>query len=344
MVHGEIMLKFAPIPVSVQTATSQEYFERFVQSFRQGFDVIPILIGMAILLGIMLGLYGLYVALGRPGSRTGSRQIPILEALENNIRLSESQNRYLEALIEQFKNRQPHDPEISNKYLRKFFVSTVQRLTNAPTKTLRRQTNHIPDLEPGSTVTLMVQDENVYESYECELGEQDEEYLMLSPPDDVPFVEGDEVEVSCRRNRLVLRGDAEVREIDAQRIILHLNNGMHFEEQRRYFRLDTDSLPCRLKAKTEEEGTQLLKGTVEDLSLEGARVQVENPPWEPRNGVKGTLTFDLPEHRTMNLPVEIVRVNNNEEQAYEFGLYFYELRMGDREHLAQYIHDHQPRK
>lgn len=326
-----------------QTQNSQEYFERFVQSFRQGFDVIPILVGIGILTGILLGLYGLFVAFGRPGSRPESKQIPILEALENNIRLSESQNRYLEALIEQFKNRHPHDPEISNQYLRKFFVSTIQQLTNAPTKTLRRRTKHMPDLETGSSVTMMTRNNDIYESYECELEDQDAEYLMLSPPDDIPFTEGDPVEVSCMKNRLVLRGDAEVRQVDPEQITIHLNNGLHFEEQRRYFRLDTDSLPCRLKVQPDKDRSHLLKGTVEDLSLEGARVEVEDPPWDPKTNVKGTLSFELPGHRKMNLPAEIVRVNESSGTCV-FGLYFYELRMGDREHLAQYIHDHQPRK
>lgn len=319
------------------------FWEDFTHGFQQSWDATPIIF-WSIVLGLAgAGIYGIVKAFEWRSDQTKKegKQYDVLQALQQNLVLSQSQREYLKALIEKFKNRNPYEPEVSTEYLRKFLEFSVHNLTHSPTQTLRRRIHRTPDFEEGHHVEIMVERSNEYQTCSFEIKSQDKKYVVLKPTpgEDTDLQEGDTVEVSYRQDHLYLRGEAEIRQVTDNEIIIYLAEGLHFEEQRSYRRMDTNDIPCDISFRGNGDKKIVTKGTIQDISAEGARVYVDTERGEFHKNMRGTIEFSLPGFSELSLFAEVVRVDDMEENRQELGIHFTRVSMGDRERIFQFINE-----
>ncbi|MGM0381180.1 MAG: flagellar brake protein [bacterium] len=338
----QIRLYFLQLTAQAEPQTSP--YGRIGQAFTEGrWQMMgPLVYGLLVLFGLIFGTYGLYWVWNQ---LTGEKKkkITVLEALQENYELSSSQNRYLDALVEKFKNRNPHDPEISNDYLLNFLKYTVQNLTHAPDQRLRRQVHHVPELKAGDIMQVMINIDQEFRTHTCKIIEQNKKYIHLTFSEDRPPLEkGKQVEVSYRQEDLYFRGKGKIENVLEDKIIIHLPDGLHFEEKRTFFRLPVDSLPCKLTLKDSGDNTAVLKGEMEDISAEGACVLIdETDKIDLEQHLRGTIEFELPGFREVNIRVEIARTQDKGNQL-ELGMKFTRIGMAVRERIIQFIHNRQP--
>ncbi|MFP4686874.1 MAG: flagellar brake protein [bacterium] len=318
-------------------------FGRIAHSFTgDRFPIEMLLIYVFVFFLILGGIVGLIWLFNQISGRD-QKKITVLEALQENYQLSSSQERYLEALIEKFKNRNPHDPEISSDYMQKFLEYVVQNLTHAPDQTLRRQVHHVPRLEAGQELQIMYRDDGQYKTQRCEILDQKDKYITLRKPDEeVQLSKEQKIEVTYRLEDLHYRGDAEIRTISESELIVFLPQGLRFEEKRVFYRLPLNSLEARLTLQCAKNNTVFLEGTLEDISAEGACMLVEKPEEvKLKKHLRGTLEFDLPGFRTVDIRCEVVRAVEKTE-SYELGLKFVQLSVVVKENIINFIHKRQP--
>lgn len=321
-----------------------DFWTEFTRSFNQGLDTSALFFWLGILGLFLLGVYGILRVLKWGGDRKPSRhgkKYDVLQALQQNLVLNKSQREYLNALIEKYKNRNPYEPEISTNYLREFLENTVHNLTHSPTQTLRRQIHRTPEFREGNHVELMVEQDNEYRTCSFEIMNQDHRYLTLSPTpgDEIRLHEGDDVEISYRKGNLYLRGNAEIRQSTEEEVILFIPSGLHFEEQRSYRRMDTNSIPCKLNLRNNEDKKIVSKGTIEDISAEGAKVFMSTDRGNAQKNMRGTIEFTLPGHSDMSLFIEVVRAQEYTRDEQELGIHFTRMDMGERERIFQFINE-----
>jgi len=320
------------------------FWAEFTRSFNEGLDTSALFFWLGIVALFIMGTYGILRALEWGGDRKPSRRgkkYDVLQALQQNLVLNKSQKEYLNALIEKYKNRNPYEPEISTNYLREFLESTIHNLTHSPTQTLRRQIHRTPDFREGDHVELMVEQDNEYRTCSYEITDQDNKYVILSPTpgDDISLHEGDDIEISYRKGNLYLRGNAEIRQATENEVILFIPSGLHFEEQRRYRRMDTNSIPCKLNLRNDENKKIVTKGTIEDISAEGALVFMSTDRGIAKKNMRGTIEFTLPGHSEISLFAEVVRAKEYTRDEQELGIHFTRMDMGERERIFQFIND-----
>lgn len=318
------------------------FWTEFTRGFNEGWDITPLFYWGFIAGLILLGIYGILQAIEwgtEEGKPRHGKKYDVLQALQENVVLSKSQKQYLSALIERFKNRNPYDPEISTEYLREFLEFSIHNLTHSPTQTLRRRVHRVPDFEEGFHVELMVEEDNEFRTCSFEIKGQDNKYVILRPTsgEKIKLEEGDEVELSYRKGNLYLRGEAEIRQATDNEVILLLPNGLHFEEQRSYQRMNTNSIPCKLNLRNQQEEQIRTRGTIEDLSAEGAMVFLKTERGKAKKNMRGTIEFTLPGFSKMELFAEIVRAKEYTDDEQELGLHFTRVNMGDRERIFQFI-------
>jgi c-di-GMP-binding flagellar brake protein YcgR len=344
--NGDLFGKVDQLIPSIQenpptTPGEIKFWEDFTRGFREGWDPTPILFWTFVFVLAGVGIWGIIKVIewqSGPSTKKG-KKYDVLEALQQNLVLSKSQRQYLEALIEKYKNRNPYEPEVSTEYLREFLEFSIHNLTHSPTQTLRRRIHRTPNFEEGHHVELMVEKSGGYHTFSFKIESQDEKYVVLKPTpgDDAELKEGDNVEITYRQDHLYLRGEAEIRQATDNEVILYLPEGLHFEEQRSYRRMDTNSIPCDLSLRNHEDKKVKTSGTIEDISAEGARVIIGTDRGKCDTNMRGTIEFELPGFSKLSLFAEIVRAEERADESQELGIHFTRVSMGDRERIFQFI-------
>ncbi len=337
------LLSYRLVPMTQITVGDESPLGRISRGFTsERFPVGNVLIYILIFALVLGGIFGLFWLFNQILSPS-KKKISVLKALQENYELSASQERYLEALVEKFKNRNPHDPEISNEYLESFLEYVVQNLTHAPDQTLRRQVHHVPTLTEGDDLQIMFQEDKQYKTHRCDILDQQDKYITLQKPDEeLQIKKGQKIEVTYRQEDLHYRGDGEVRSINEKELIVFLPEGLRFEEKRVFYRLPLNSLPGRLTLQGAENKTIFLEGTLEDISAEGACMLVDKPEdTKLKKHLRGSLEFELPNYRTVDIRCEVVRAIEQKEK-YELGLKFVQLSVVVKENIINFIHKNQP--
>lgn len=295
------------------------------------------LLGVVALVLLLAGIYGI-VWIWRQSQQQKEKQVTILEAFQENYKLSDGQEQYLEALIEKFKNRYKHEPEVATSYLKQCLEYSVKNLTHAPNQTLRRQVHKIPEIDPDEEILIISRTNGTFETLSSEILRQKEKYLTIPRPTDLEeysLEEDKNVEISYSQHHLTYRGRGKIQAITEDEIILYVPDGLHFEQQRVYTRLNVDGVDVKLTLQGNENETIIGEGEMQDISVEGAGVKIETESSINKH-FQGTLAFKLPEQEQMEIRVEVVRVNQNGSK-YNLGLKFIQLELSTREHLARFI-------
>lgn len=317
-------------------------YQRVSRSFKQGPDPTPIYIGGIVLIIVLILMYWILRMytdfLARDQSK--SKKVSILEGIQQNIKLSQKQEKYLLALIEKFQDKHPYDPEIKTEYLEKFLFFALQSLTHAPDRAIRRKTHYVPTFETDDVLEVMFKtDDTHYTTEKCEIVEQDEGNVVIMQPGNVgasQFREGREIATAYHKGELTLRGHAEIRHVMDEKILLNFPEGMHFEEHRTYDRVDVTDLPCQLILQEFEGESIHLKGDFLDISIGGARVEVHEIDDRVHENIRGRLQFELEGGRELDIQVSVVFLEAEVDTGtMELGLQFLEPGLANRE----YIHD-----
>ncbi len=298
---------------------------------------IEIMLSLITLGLILSGLYGIFW-IWKQSHKRREKELTMLEAFQENYKLSEGQEQYLEALIERFKNKYTHDPEVATSYLKQFLEYTVKNLTHAPNQTLRRQVHKIPDIEPDDEILIITRDNGKFETLTSEILRQKERYLTLPLPPQVEkysLEEDQKIEISYNQRHLTYRGRGKIQAITEDEIILYLPDGLHFEQERVYTRLKVEDIDVELTLQNNSGETIIARGKMHDISVEGAGVKISTEE-EINKHLQGTLEFQLPEQKEMETRVEVARVNEHPD-GYNLGLKFIQLELTTREHLARFI-------
>lgn len=320
-----------------------EFYTRLSRAFRGGLRSVDVYVAIGLFVLVLLALLGLTWAwreFRSPSRKKKGKRMTILDAIRKNVQLTDNQNRYLSALIEKFKNRHPHDPEVSTDYLRTFFRFAVQNLTHAPTQTLRRKTQMVPDLEIGHTMELMVERNDEYRTLKARIRDQNDEYVRVELPPDAresDLVSGELIPVYYGKGDLHMRGEARVDERDPPNALLSLDQGLHFEEQRTEKRVETANVPSRIHLEQPAGEPFTLRGTMVDVSIGGALVELRDDAGDVEADQRGHIEFDLPVYGAMDLDVFVVHVHDEEEPV-QLGLQFMNTNADERETLQDYVH------
>lgn len=334
----------ALVPVAQLLPQDGSFYEQLSSSFRQGLDPGPVYVGIIVLTSLMILLYvflrlmsGLF-----SGSAPKKKKFNILESIQSNLRLSDKQERYLDALIEKFKNRASYEPEVSTDYMRDFLFYAIQNLTYAPKRKIRRKTHYVPDFEIGSTLDLMLQvEEDTYTTLRAEIVEQDEEIVNIKKPSatEVPeFHQDQSIDTAYNKGDLILRGEARIKAISDGNLALEYPLGMHFEEQRTYDRVKVNDLDCQLILQEWEGETIRVEGTVTDLSVGGAKIHVPIKDNRIIENMRGRVQFK--NEQSLNIDLEIVVIHReHDEDGYSLGVEFIDPGMTNRNLLEQFLTD-----
>lgn len=343
MVQTAITSTFGPV-FAQQGGNEQTFYERLSSSFRQGPDPMPIYIGGIILIIVLILGYWLlrmYTDFLAPREKT-DRKVSILDAIKQNIKLSNKQERYLQALIEKYQDKHPYDPEVKTEYLENFLFFALQSLTHAPDRAIRRKTHYVPEFDEEDSLEIMFKtDDTSYTTEKCQILEQNEDDVVIQKPNDTTagqFREGREVSAAYHKGELTLRGSGEIRHSMDEKVLLHFPEGLHFEEHRTYDRVEVEDLACQLILQEFEGEAIYLEGEFEDISIGGARVMVDRVDDRVHENIRGRLQFALADDRELDFQVSVVYLDVGvEEGTMEMGLQFIEPGLANREHLHDYI-------
>ncbi|GEM_PF-5657061 len=314
-------------------------FRQIGEGFQVGRpDPRHVLLGIFTMLLILGGIAGIIWLLNQY-RRKKEKKLTILEAYQNNYRLSDGQQRYLEALVERFKNNYVHNPEVSTNYLKQFLEYTVKNLTHAPSQTLRRQVHKIPNIEPDEEILVIIGSGEKFETLTTKVLRQKDRYVTIASSPEVENLElseGQSVEISSKQGYLHYRGRGKIQAITEEEIIFHVPDGMHFEQQRVYTRVPVNDLEANLCLQCRDDDTATLSGELKDISVEGARLIVDKTADKVSKHQQGTLEFELPGSEMMSVRIEVVRVQR-ENGSIDLGLKFTGLNLETREHIAQFV-------
>lgn len=335
----ELIYAFSYPSVTLQAQESP--LGQIARGFAEGrTSSIKIALGILTLVLIIGGISGV-VWLLTQYQRKKEKKLTILEAFQQNYKLSDGQEQYLEALIERFKNNYVHEPEVASGYLENFLEYIVKNLTHAPDQTLRRQVHEIPDLEPDEEILVILPRENTYRAVKSTVDRQKDRYLTLPARPQLIDLEPDEedrVEICIQKGHLTYRGRGKIQAITSDEVIIHLPEGLHFEQQRVYTRVQVDNVEASLTLESGDGETFTARGLVQDLSVEGACLAIDAADSVERHQ-QGTVKFQLPGQDEIEARVEVVRANESSADC-KLGLKFIHLELETREEIARFIKEH----
>lgn len=318
-------------------------YERISQSFNQGYDPTPIYIGFIVLVIALVLAYWIlrmYTDFLAPGEQK-SEKIGILQAIRQNIKLSNKQEKYLKALIEKYQDKHPYEPEVKTEYLENFLFFALQSLTHAPDRAIRRKTHYVPEFDRDDEMDVMFKTNDThYVTKRCEVIEQEEDNVVIAMPDDIDsseFREGRSVATAYHKGDLTLWGEAEIKHLMEDKILLNFPEGMHFEEHRTYDRVSVHDLECDLILQEFEGEAVHLEGRFIDLSIGGARVEVRSFDERVHENIRGRVQFEL-DGREIDMQVSLVYLDADEDaETMEMGLQFLEPGLSNRQHIHDFV-------
>ncbi|MFB6346544.1 MAG: hypothetical protein ABEK50_12360, partial [bacterium] len=289
-------------------------YQRIARSFREGPDPRPIYVGAIVLIIFLVIAYWIlrmYTDFLAESESKGST-VGILEGIQKNIKLSNKQERYLKALIEKFQDKHRYDPEIKTEYLEQFLFFAIQSLTHAPDRAIRRKTHYVPTFEENDTLEVMFKiGDTTYTTEICKIVEQSDDSVAITKPEDVDLTElreGRQISCAYHEGELTLRGQAEIRHIMDEKILLVFPEGMHFEEHRTYDRVDVDEIPCQVILQEFEGEAIKLNGIILDLSVGGAQIKVQDYNEKIHENMRGSLQFKPEEGYELDLDIALVHL------------------------------------
>ncbi len=303
-------------------------------------DPRHVLLGIVTMLLILGGIAGIIWLLNQYRKKK-EKKLTILEAYQNNYRLSDGQQQYLEALIERFKNNYVHNPEVATSYLKQFLEYSVKNLTHAPSQTLRRQVHKIPNIEPDEEILVILGDNEKFETLTTTVLRQKDRYLTIPTSPEVENLdlnEGQSVEISSQQGHLHYRGRGKIQAVTEEETIFHVPDGMHFDQQRVYTRVsvDDDDIEAKLCVQCPDDETIAISAELKDISVEGARLLADKSAAEISKHNQGTLEFELPDSDIISVRIEVVRAQK-ENGKIDLGLKFTNLSLDTREHISRFV-------
>jgi hypothetical protein len=330
------------LPLAQQGSNETTFWKQLSGSFRQGPDATPIYIGIVVLILALVGAYFLLQFFSSFGTtKTKRKKYNILESIQSNLKLSDRQERYLKALIEKFKNRASYEPEISTEYLEDFLFFAVQNLTYAPKRSIRRKTHYVPDFTINESIDIMVKiDDETYTTLESDiLGQNDDTVTIKRPFGEYAdeLSEGQSVDVAYKEGELTLRGPARIKTITDDQAKLELSRGMHFEEQRTYDRVPLQKTTCQLILQEWEGKTIRVEGILQDISVGGAKLLVDQLNSRIHRNMRGRMQFEL-NAKEMDLEVVVIHVEDENDPP-TLGVEFMEPGMRNRNLLHEFVSD-----
>ncbi len=322
---------------NINTPGQTDILARISRSFladRIGFWQIAL---ATLFLLLILLITGFTILAGMKYYRKKWQRIGLLETLKNNYPLKENQEKYLEALVERFKNSHPHDPEVATEYLEKFLIYTIQQISQGPDQRLRRGIHAVPNLNGEEEIFLVKSSGEGYKSLPADLTEQKDRYLTLrmeSKPKK-QLTENETVEISVKKDGLIYRGKAKIRSFSGRELIIHLPQGLHFEQDRDYQRVEVNNLTSWFTVQLESGDTVTRRGYMVDLSIAGCRLKIPGE-LEFKRYQHGILEFQLPDTAKLETRAEIERIKKPGGET-ELGLNFIWLNPPTRERIANYL-------
>lgn len=338
-----ISLQFFMFGPIAQQNDDLNVYQRISRSFNQGPDPTPIYIGFIVLVIVLVLSYWvlrMYTDFLAPGEQK-SEKVGILEAIRQNIKLSNKQEKYLRALIEKYQDKHPYDPEVKTEYLEKFLFYALQSLTHAPDRAIRRKTHYVPKFETEDELDVMFKTNDThYATERCSVVEQDGDNVVIEMPEDIDsseFREGRAVSTAFHKGDLTLWGEGEIKHLMEDKILLNFPEGMHFEEHRTYDRVEVHDMECDLILQEFEGEAVHLEGRFLDMSIGGARVKTRSVDERVHENIRGRLQFEL-EERELDIQVSLVYLDIDEDaDTMEMGLQFLEPGLANRQHIHDFV-------